>query len=108
MLAAVFNGPGEIEIKELETPGIGPDEVLVKVEANTVCGTDVRILRGEKTKGVSRPGVLGHELAGRVAEVGGDVGGYEAGMRVVVSPGIPCGRCYPCKHDMENMCSELR
>jgi len=108
MLAAVFNGPGEIEIKELETPGIGPDEVLVKVEANTVCGTDVRILRGEKTKGISRPGVLGHELAGRVAEVGGDVGSYEAGMRVVVSPGIPCGRCYPCKHDMENMCSELR
>lgn len=107
MIAAVFNGPGEMEIEEIETPRIGPGEVLVKTGANTVCGTDVRILRGEKTTGISRPTVLGHELAGRIDEVGQDVRGYEAGMQVVVSPGIPCGRCYLCRHDMENMCSEL-
>lgn len=107
MIAAVFKGPHEIEIQELETPNIGPDEILVKVGANTVCGTDVRILRGEKTKGVVLPAVLGHEMAGRVAEVGRDVRGYGAGMPVVVSPGIPCGGCYPCQHDMENMCSNL-
>lgn len=108
MIAAVFKGPNEIEIQEIETPSIGPDEVLVKMGANTVCGTDVRILRGEKTKGVVLPAVLGHEMAGHVAEVGRDVRGYEAGMPVAVSPEIPCGRCYPCQHDMENLCADLR
>lgn len=108
MLAAVFKGPHEMEIQELETPTIGPDELLVKTGANTVCGTDVRIMRGEKTKGVVLPAVLGHEIAGHIAEVGRDVRGYEVGMSVVVSPGIPCGRCYPCQHDMENMCADLK
>lgn len=107
MIAAVFKGPNEIEIQELETPRIGPGEMLVKMGANTVCGTDVRILRGEKTKGVVLPAVLGHEIAGHVAEVGRDVRGYEVGMPVAVSPEIPCGRCYPCQHDMENLCSDL-
>lgn len=107
MIAAVLKGPNDIEIQEIETPRIGPDEVLVKTGANTVCGTDVRILRGEKTKGVVLPAVLGHEMAGHIAEVGRNVRAYEAGMQVAVSPGIPCGRCYACQHDMENMCSEM-
>jgi len=47
----VFRGPGEFEITEIEMPEIGPDEVLVKIEANTLCGTDVRILRGEMSRG---------------------------------------------------------
>lgn len=64
MLAAVFHGPGELEITEVETPEAGPGEVLVEVGANTVCGTDLRILRGEKTKGIGQDVVLGHELAG--------------------------------------------
>lgn len=54
--------------------------MLIRVGANTVCGTDVRIPRGEKTRGVSRPAVLGHEIAGRIAEVGNGVRGYEAGQ----------------------------
>lgn len=108
MIAAVFKGPHDIELQEIETPTIGPDELLVKMGANTVCGTDVRILRGEKTKGVILPAVLGHEMAGHIAEVGRDVRGYEAGQPVAISPEIPCGRCYPCQHDMENMCANLK
>ncbi len=107
MIAAVLKAPNDIEIQEIETPEIGPEEVLVKTGANTVCGTDVRILRGEKTKGVKLPAVLGHEMAGHIAEVGRNVQGYETGMKVVVYPGIPCGRCYACQHDMENMCSDM-
>jgi L-iditol 2-dehydrogenase len=108
MLAAVFRGPGELEVTEIERPEIGPDEVLVKVGANTVCGTDVRILRGEKTKGIDRNTVLGHELAGHVAEVGRDVLGYEVGAPVAMAPVIPCRRCYFCRRDMENMCPNAR
>lgn len=106
MIAAVFHGPGEMEITEVDTPEIGPDEVLVKVGANTVCGTDVRIMSGEKTRGVRRPSILGHEFAGRVAEVGRRVSGYEVGTPVGMSPMIPCRRCFYCQHDMENICPE--
>ena len=108
MIAAVFNGPNEIEVKEVATPEIGPGEVLVEVGANTVCGTDIRILRGEKTSGIYPPSILGHEFAGRVAALGEGVEGYEVGSAVAMSPLIPCLRCFYCKHDMENACANLR
>jgi L-iditol 2-dehydrogenase len=108
MIAAVFRGPGELEVAEIETPGIGPDEVLVEVGANTVCGTDVRILRGEKTRGIGRNVVLGHEIAGRVAEVGRNVRGYEPGAPVVLAPVLACLRCFYCKRGLENLCLNKR
>ncbi|MGB3683034.1 MAG: alcohol dehydrogenase catalytic domain-containing protein, partial [Rubrobacteraceae bacterium] len=108
MLAAVFRGPGELEVAEVETPEIGADEVLVKVGANTVCGTDVRILRGEKTGGIDLNVVLGHEMAGHVAEVGREVEGYEVGAPVAMAPVIPCRWCFFCRRDMENMCLNAR
>lgn len=88
----------------MEKPPIGPDEVLVGVGANTVCGTDVRILRGEKTRGIGRDIVLGHELAGHVAEVGRNVRGYEVGAPVALAPAIACRRCFYCLRGMENVC----
>ncbi len=108
MLAAVFQKPGQIEMMEVDRPEIGPDEVLVKVGANTICGTDVRIFRGQKTKGVSLPTVLGHEMAGHVEEVGQNVRGYEVGMPVAMAPVIACHRCFYCQHDMENICPYQR
>jgi L-iditol 2-dehydrogenase len=104
MLAAVFQRPGSMEIMEVDTPEIGPDEVLVKVGANTICGTDVRIFRGEKTKGVPLPTVLGHEVAGHVDRVGRNVRGYEVGAPVAISPIIACQRCFYCHNGMENVC----
>jgi len=108
VIGAVFRGPGQLEVGEIETPRIGPDEVLVRVGANTVCGTDVRILRGEKTRGISPPVVLGHELAGHVAEVGRNVRHYEVGAPVAMAPAITCLRCYYCKRGMENVCLNKR
>jgi L-iditol 2-dehydrogenase len=104
MIAAVFHGPGEMEAMEVDVPDIGPDEVLVKVGANTLCGTDGRILRGEKTKGVRRPSILGHEFAGHVAQVGRGVRGFEVGMPVAMAPVIPDRKCFYCQHGMENAC----
>ena len=104
MIAAVFHGPGHMEVTEVDRPRIGPGEVLVKVGANTVCGTDVRIMRGEKSRGVRRPSIIGHEFAGRVEEMGRGVIGYEVGMPVAMSPMIPCRRCFYCLHDLENVC----
>ncbi|MBA2692944.1 MAG: alcohol dehydrogenase catalytic domain-containing protein [Rubrobacter sp.] len=104
MLAAVFRGPGELDVTEVPTPEAGPGEILVKVGANTVCGTDVRILRGEKTRGIARDFILGHEFAGHVAEVGRGVEGYEVGSPVVMAPAMACLRCHYCKRGMENVC----
>ena len=105
MIAAVFHGPGEMEVTEVATPEIDADEVLVKVGANTLCGTDVRVLRGEKTRGIRQPSIIGHEFAGHVAEVGNRVRGYEVGTPVAMAPMIYCGRCFYCQHDMENSCT---
>lgn len=106
-MAAVFHGPSMLEIAEVETPTIGPDEVLVRVGANTVCGTDLRVMRGEKTTGISPPAIIGHEMAGHVAEVGKNVSGYDIGVPVTITPMIPCRRCFYCTHDMENVCENV-
>ena len=108
MLAAVFQKPGHMEVMEVDTPEIGPDEVLVKVGANTICGTDVRILRGEKTKGVPLPAILGHEVAGHVQEVGRNVRGYEVGAPVAMAPVIACHHCFYCQNGLENICPNQR
>ena len=104
MLAAVFQQPGRMEVMEVDTPDIAADEVLVKVGANTICGTDVRIFRGEKTKGIPLPTILGHEVAGHVYQVGRQVRGYEVGAPVAMAPVIACHRCFYCQNGMENIC----
>jgi L-iditol 2-dehydrogenase len=108
MLAAVMSGPNDLDATEIPTPAPGPGEVLVAVGANTLCGTDLRILRGEKTAGVEPPVVLGHETAGHVAGVGAGVDGYALGAPVVVVPIIPCRRCWECRHDLDNLCRNPR
>jgi L-iditol 2-dehydrogenase len=105
MLAAVFHGADDLRLEQLPTPSPRPGELLVKVGANTICGTDLRILRGEKTAGVNPGTVLGHEVAGHVAEAGPGVEGYEPGQPVAIAPVIACGRCWECTHGMENMCA---
>jgi L-iditol 2-dehydrogenase len=108
MLAAVLSAVNDLRVQEVPTPAPGPGEVVVKVEANTICGTDVRILRGTKTSFVQLPVVLGHETAGRVAAVGPGVEGYEVGAAVAMLPAIPCRRCWQCRHDLENACATKR
>ncbi|AHY47749.1 Threonine dehydrogenase and related Zn-dependent dehydrogenase [Rubrobacter radiotolerans] len=108
MKAAVFEGVGRLEVREVGTPEAGPGEVLVKVGANTLCGTDLRILRGEKTAGIKPPAIIGHEVAGHIVEVGDGVRGFEAGAQVTITPMIPCGRCFYCRRDMENVCENVR
>jgi L-iditol 2-dehydrogenase len=108
MIASVFHGPGELMVEDVTVPEIGPGEVLVRIGANTLCGTDLRILRGEKTLGVRRPSILGHEFAGHISEVGHEVRGFEEGMPVAMAPVIPCRRCYYCQHGMENACADRR
>jgi L-iditol 2-dehydrogenase len=108
VLAAVFNGPNDIRVQEVATPHVSDDEILIRVGANTICGTDLRVLRGEKTSGVRRPSIIGHETAGHVAQVGKRVRGYEVGAPVAMAPVVPCRRCWCCTHGLENACTNDR
>lgn len=77
MRGFTYAGPGvPAQLTELPTPEPGPGELRIRVGANTVCGTDLRILRGEKSKGVRLGAVLGHEVAGYVDAVGEGVEGF--------------------------------
>lgn len=104
MKAAVLRAPDDVILQDIATPSAGPGELILKVKAATVCGTDIRILRGRKTKGVRFPSVLGHEFAGEVVEVGAGVSQFSCGDAVSVNPVIPCRKCAYCKTGRENVC----
>lgn len=84
---------------------MGPGEILLKVAACLICGTDIRIYRGKKTKGVRVPSILGHEFSGTISQVGAGVDKFKVEDRVSVAPVIPCHTCYYCQHGRENVCA---
>jgi L-iditol 2-dehydrogenase len=81
-------------------------DLLIRVRAATVCGTDIRIYRGRKTAGIRYPSILGHEFAGEIVDNGGNAA-FTCGEAVGVCPAIPCGHCANCKRGFENICSNL-
>jgi L-iditol 2-dehydrogenase len=101
MKAAVIKKPGLIEVEEVSTPQPKQGEVLLKVEACALCGTDQRVLTGEKKVDVS---IVGHEITGRVAEVGQGVKKIKQRERYIVQTVIGCGVCPMCKIHRENLC----
>ncbi|MHB1007213.1 MAG: zinc-dependent dehydrogenase [Chloroflexota bacterium] len=108
MRAVVLYGPNDLRCEEVPTPSAGPGELLLRTRAAAVCGTDLRIVDGTKTRGVRLPSIIGHELAGEVHAIGAGVTGFAVGDRVSVTPIVYCRSCYYCTHDMENMCANNR
>ena len=104
MKAAVLRGPNDLALTTIATPQAGPGDLVLRVRAATVCGTDLRILTGKKTKGVRFPSVIGHEFAGVVVEAGTAVKDWKVGDRVCVDPVVPCRGCAYCKSGRENVC----
>ena len=96
MKAVILNGPNNFDVTELPKPEIGDGDILLEMKKAAICGTDMRILAGTKTKGVRYPSVIGHEMCGVIAEVGKDVKGYEVGEKVSIANVIPCGSCPAC------------
>lgn len=111
MLAATLKAPHELELCEKERPVAEPGEVVLKVEANTLCGTDYRLFTGAKTAGVRYGVVPGHEIAGRIVDIGSGVDAIQPGLRpgqqATVSIVVSCGRCGNCLRDREHLCSHL-
>ncbi len=100
-----FNGP--FVAKDVPTPALAPHEALVRVRNVGVCGTDVKIRADRMGLGVI-PLIMGHEIAGEVAEVGREVRGFAPGDRVVVNFYITCGRCPFCRAGRDTLCPEVR
>lgn len=104
MKAGVLKSVDTIEYMDVAKPTVGSGEMLVCVKAASICGTDLRIYRGKKSKGVRFPSVIGHEFAGEVVDVGEAVEEFSVGDRVAVDPVLPCGGCFYCLNGMENVC----
>ncbi|MBE6712736.1 MAG: alcohol dehydrogenase [Ruminococcaceae bacterium] len=109
MKACCFYGKNDLRVTEIEKPTPGADEVLIKVMACGVCGTDVHIFCGDEGCFPTPEGtVLGHEFAGVVEEVGAEVKGLRPGDRVCVDPNQLCGKCYYCRSGIGHFCEEMR
>ena len=102
MKAAVILQPKRIETRELPIPQPVPGELLVRVMASGICGTDVHIFQGEYLG--SYPIIPGHEFAGIVEQVGSEVTRFKAGDRVAVEPNLPCDNCVNCLNNRQNFC----
>lgn len=104
MKAVILNGPNDFSTQEINKPDIADDEILLKMERAAICGTDIRILEGKKTKDVRYPSVIGHEMCGVIDQVGSQVTGYAVGEKISVANVIPCGNCFSCLSGRENAC----
>jgi 2-desacetyl-2-hydroxyethyl bacteriochlorophyllide A dehydrogenase len=100
--AAVISAVDEVSVTTVDDPTPGPRDVVVKVAACGLCGTDLHILKGEFAP--TLPVVPGHEFAGEIAEVGSAVTELRVGDRVAVDPSLYCYECYYCRHGRNNLC----
>ncbi|MFN8641388.1 MAG: alcohol dehydrogenase catalytic domain-containing protein [Candidatus Binatia bacterium] len=106
MRGHVLVRPGHVELRELPRPRAGRDGVVVRVRAALTCGTDVKtFVRGHPI--FPTPTLFGHEFAGEVAEVGSEVRGVREGDPVMAAPTAPCGDCYYCVREQENLCAQV-
>jgi len=110
MKAAIMHKPLQITVEDVPMPDIGPDEVLVKVMAVGVCGSDVHYFEHGRIGSyvVRKPIILGHECAGIVVACGAEANRFSVGDRVAIEPGITCGRCEECKGGRYNLCRDVQ
>lgn len=106
--ALVYHGPKDIRVEDVEVPGIGDTDVLIKIKYCGVCGTDIHIYSGDGGAfEVTPPLIMGHEFSGIVEKVGAKVTKVKAGDLVTVDPNHMCGECYYCKNAMEQFCEHV-
>jgi len=104
MRVGMYYGNSDVRVEEKPKPKIGPGELLVKVMASGICGTDVvEWYRRDRV-----PLVLGHEIAGEIVEIGDGIRRYKAGDRISASHHVPCGECHYCLAGHHSACETLR
>lgn len=106
MKAGVLKAVNDISFSTVADPVLSQGDILLKMKAATVCGTDIRILRGKKTAGIRYPSVIGHEFAGTIVDNGGHAE-FKVDQAICVCPQFACGHCEYCKRGAENLCRNM-
>jgi len=108
MKCAIFYGPMDVRIEEVEIPVPTDDEILVKVKAALTCGSDLKTYRRGHPTMIKPPSPFGHEFSGEVVKKGKNIKSkIEVGDRIVCANTAPCGYCFYCKLGRESMCEDL-
>ena len=107
MKAAVFEGPEKMVVREVPLSACGDEDIILKVHACGICGSDIRNFRAGLRYGVTSQ-IMGHEFTGLVHEVGRNVRDYKVGDRIAVAPDVSCGTCYYCRRGWVNLCNKHR
>lgn len=108
MKAIIVKEPKCVEIIDMPCPKVkSPEEVLVKIKAAGICGSDIAIYHGTNPM-VSYPRIIGHEMTGIVVETGSKVNNVSVGDRVIIDQVVNCGKCYPCSINRLNICNNLK
>jgi L-iditol 2-dehydrogenase len=108
MKAAVLHGKEEIRVEHLPPQALQPGEARIDIEAALTCGTDLKVFkRGYHARMLIPPTRFGHEFAGVVSELTPEVRGWRVGERVAVANSAPCGQCFYCRNQQENLCDDL-
>ena len=109
-MCLVIHAPTDLRLDEQDAGDIGPGQVLVRVGFGGICGSDLHYFHhgGFGAVRIKQPMVLGHEVAGTVAAVAGDVSRVKVGDRVAVNPSQPCAACKFCLEGLPNQCLEMR
>ena len=105
MKAIVYDSPRHFSYRDTADPKVNADEVLIRVHACGLCGTDLHIHIGEF--GPRFPLIPGHEFTGQIAELGADVSGFSIGQRVVANSNTVCGTCFYCQRGDRLLCENL-
>ncbi|MDR2570272.1 MAG: zinc-dependent alcohol dehydrogenase family protein [Oscillospiraceae bacterium] len=109
MKAVYFLGDKKLEVREQQMPQLKADEMMIRIAACGVCGTDIHIISGDSgPAAVNPPVVLGHEYAGEVEQVGAQVTAFKKGDHVAVDPNIYCGTCHYCKNGKKQLCEDMK
>jgi L-idonate 5-dehydrogenase len=110
MKAAVIHAPRDLRIDDIANPTTGAGEVMVRIRAGGICGSDLHYYQdgGFGTVRIQEPMILGHEMAGEITEVGAGVAGLAVGDPVAVNPSRPCGHCRYCQEGVPQHCLDMR
>jgi len=108
MRAVVLYGQEDARLERVPIPRPGPGEVRLRIRAALTCGTDLKVFRrGYHARMIVPPAIFGHELAGEIEALGPGVADWRPGERVVAANSAPCGRCFFCEHEREELCEDL-
>ncbi len=104
MLACFLEAPKRVAVRDVPIPTLGAGDILVRMEASGICGTDLEKIGGQLGPG----GILGHEVSGTIQEVADDVTAHKSGDRVVAHHHVPCYRCASCSNGDYTICDEFK